>query len=142
MNLVLAAMGHNLGARKTISVVRKHSYLNLQEAFHTDALVNPNEALASTILHRIRYPRGMGAVSVIDQIDAELGEIVLSPGSPAVDKQVMELDIPKGVILALVERGKEVFVPKGSTTLKENDHLLFFSSRDNLHKALSVLGAE
>jgi len=54
----------------------------------------------------------------------------------------MELDIPKGVILALVERGKEVFVPKGSTTLKENDHLLFFSSRDNLHKALSVLGAE
>jgi len=142
MNLVLAAMGHNLGARKTISVVRKHSYLNLQEAFHTDALVNPNEALASTILHRIRHPRGMGAVSVIDQIDAELGEIVLSPGSPAVGKQVMELDIPKGVILALVERGREVFVPKGSTTLEENDHLLFFSSRDNLHKALAVLGAE
>ena len=104
--------------------------------------MNPNEALASTILHRIRYPRGMGAVSVIDQIDAELGEITLTPASPAVEKKVMELDIPRGVILALVERGEEVFVPKGSTVLKENDHLLFFSSRDNLHKALAALGAE
>jgi trk system potassium uptake protein TrkA len=142
MNLVLSAVARNLGARKTIAVIRKSSYLELQEAFHADALVNPNEALASTILHRIRYPRGMGAVSVIDQIDAEMGEITLTPDSPAAGKKVMDLELPKGVILALVERGAEVFVPKGDTVLKENDHLLFFSSRDHLHKALDTLGAD
>jgi trk system potassium uptake protein TrkA len=141
-NLVLSAVGHSLGARKTIAVVRKHGYLDLQEAFTADALVNPNEALASTILHRIRYPRGTGAVSVIDQIDAEMGEITLAGDSPAVGRKVMELDIPKGVILALVERKATVFVPKGDTLLEEGDHILFFSSRDNLHKALAALGAD
>ncbi len=142
MNLVLSAMGRKLGARKTIAVIRKSSYINLQDAFQADALVNPNEALASTILHRIRYPRGIGSVSVIDQIDAEMGEITLTAGSPAVGQKVMDLGLPKGVILALVERGTEVFVPKGSTVLKENDHLLFFSSRDHLQKALTALGTD
>ncbi len=141
-NLVLSTVGRNLGARKTIAVVRKKSYLNLQGAFATDALVNPNEALASTILHRIRYPRGMGAVSVIDQIDAEMGEFTLPQGSSVIGIPIMSAGFPRGVILAFVERGNTVFVPNGGTVLEEGDHLLFFSSRDNLRRTLTLLGAD
>ena len=54
----------------------------------------------------------------------------------------MDLNIPRGVILALVERGSAVFVPKGGTVLEEGDRILFFSSRDNLHRALAALGAD
>ncbi|AIF97928.1 MAG: potassium/proton antiporter [Alteromonas sp.] len=53
----------------------------------------------------------------------ELIEIELPYGSPAVGLTISELSLPEGTIIALVARGEETLIPKGSITLQEDDQV-------------------
>ena len=53
----------------------------------------------------------------------ELIEIELHYGSPAVGLTISELSLPEGTIIALVARGEETLIPKGSITLQEDDQV-------------------
>jgi trk system potassium uptake protein TrkA len=51
-----------------------------------------------------------------------------------------QLGIPKGVLVALVGRGKNVFVPDGSTRLKSGDHIILFASTAQMPEAAEFFG--
>jgi trk system potassium uptake protein TrkA len=100
-----------------------------------DAVVNPNEALASVILRYVRYPGDLKALSIIEKIDAEMLEIVLPKGHAVEDAPLMECSVPKGILVALVGRGERVFVPDGNTRLLSGDHLILFASTAKMRAA-------
>ncbi|NLB00380.1 MAG: potassium/proton antiporter, partial [Methanomicrobiales archaeon] len=56
---------------------------------------------------------------------SELLELVIPQGAYAVGKQVVDLGLPKGALIILLEKGGERFVPSGSTTIEAGDTLLF-----------------
>ena len=70
-NILMGVIGKALGARKSIAVVRRDIYNRLDDYITVDALVNPNEALASIIMRYIRYPSGAASLSIIDKIGPE-----------------------------------------------------------------------
>ncbi|MDR1741454.1 MAG: Trk system potassium transporter TrkA [Synergistaceae bacterium] len=146
VNLIYCAIAKSMGARKCIAVVRRRMYLNMPERIPIDSVVDPNEALASVILRYIRYPAHSRALSIIEKIDAEMLEVVMPEGHRLLGIPLMEMDIPKGVLLALVSRnehkgggkGKEearVFVPGGRTCLEAGDHVILFASTDRMPDA-------
>ncbi|MGB0112583.1 MAG: potassium/proton antiporter [Ilumatobacteraceae bacterium] len=53
-----------------------------------------------------------------------LHEVVVGPGSPAVDRQILDLDLPPGVLIVLVRRGTVSFMPQGNTVLAAGDEVL------------------
>jgi trk system potassium uptake protein TrkA len=55
---------------------------------------------------------------------------------------VQNLGLPRGIILALVERGREAFVPSGDTVLRDGDRIILFASNELMPRALEVLGVE
>jgi len=70
-NLLMGVIGRVHGARKSIAVVRRKPLMKLGDYVPVDALVNPNQALASLIMRHVRYPSSSGALSIIEKIDAE-----------------------------------------------------------------------
>ena len=54
----------------------------------------------------------------------QLHEITLHADTHAVDKQLVDLHLPGGVLVVLVRRGHNSFMPQGSTTLHVGDELL------------------
>ncbi len=60
-----------------------------------------------------------------------LQEIVVEPGAEAVGRQLVDLGLPRGVLLVLVRRGPTTFMPQGSTTIEEGDELLVAVERDH-----------
>ncbi|MDR3229988.1 MAG: Trk system potassium transporter TrkA, partial [Synergistaceae bacterium] len=68
VNLIYGAMAKSLGAHKCIAVVRRRLYLDMPDRMPIDAVVDPNEALASVILRYIRYPGRSKALSIIEKI--------------------------------------------------------------------------
>ncbi len=138
-NIMLGVVGKSLGARKSIAVARKTLYQRLDPYISVDAIVNPNQALASVILRYVRYPSGTGTLSIIEKIGAEMLELFISEGSPAIGVPVMELGLPSGILLALVVRKGHVSVPGGTTVLQPEDRIIVFATSDLMDTAVERL---
>ena len=141
-NLLFAVIGKALGARKTIAVARRKIYMKLDNYMSVDAIVNPNNALASVILRHARYKSGGGALSIIEKIDAEMLELVIPTKSPAVGRTIMSLGMPKGMLIALIVRKGDVFVPVGATVIQGGDKVIVFATSDLMPEALDYLGVQ
>ncbi len=141
-NLLIGVVGKALGASKSVAVVRRELLMRLTDYIAVDSMVNPNQALATVIMRQVRYPFGTGALSIIDEIDAEVLELSIPHGSTACGKRIMDLELPKGILIALVSRNGEMFVPWGDNDLKENDEVLIFASEELMPRAVEILGVE
>ncbi|MCK9278022.1 MAG: potassium/proton antiporter [Methanoculleus sp.] len=61
---------------------------------------------------------------------SELIELVVPPDALAVGKQVVDLGLPKGALIILMQKGDERFVPGGSTVIEARDTLLLLTTED------------
>lgn len=62
----------------------------------------------------------------------ELVEIAVSEGSPAINRQIVNLGLPEESLIVLISRGQEILVPNGNTIIKEGDTLLVLADKDAL----------
>jgi cell volume regulation protein A len=64
--------------------------------------------------------------------DSEFVELTVSAKSPAVGRQIVDLHLPKSVLIVLLTRGDSYLTPRGATILQEGDDLLVLSDRQSL----------
>ena len=62
----------------------------------------------------------------------ETREVDIMPNAAVIGKRVMDLKFPEGVTILLINRGSKFLIPKGPTTIEENDTLLLFGEREKL----------
>ena len=142
LNLIYCVIAKTMGAKKTIAVVTRKDYQQLTASMPVDAVVDPNEALANLILRIVHYPKHTLAYSMIENIDAEMLEVVLPEGLPLVGMTLAELKLQKGVVVALLARGEQVLVPSGATRLLAGDRVILFALTDMMHDAAKLFGAD
>ncbi len=70
----------------------------------------------------------------------DLAEIHVTPGSPAVGKQIVDLHLPSDVLLVLVGRGDDMIVPRGSTVIEEGDTVLVMAPASAAERVGAALG--
>jgi cell volume regulation protein A len=83
--------------------------------------------LVARWLHIGRPAEPSPAVSVeihaLRQVDGEIVDYTVQPGSLVAGLQLRELALPDGVLVSLIVRGQEVVMPRGSSTLLPGDHV-------------------
>jgi cell volume regulation protein A len=72
-------------------------------------------------------------------IQGDLVEIELPSQSPAVGKQIVELGLPPGALIALIGRGDQFLVPKGNTVLEADDRILLLANQAVLEQTRDCL---
>ena len=127
LNLIYCAIAKQMGAKKTIAIVKRKDYQDAVNYMPVDAIVDPNEALANVILRFVHYPKHTLAFSMIERINAEMLEVVMPEHNELAGKSLMELKLPKGVIIALLGRGDDVLLPTGATRILAGDHVILFA---------------
>ncbi|MDY3868187.1 MAG: Trk system potassium transporter TrkA [Pyramidobacter sp.] len=142
MNTIIASLASVLECRKTIAVVRNAVYDELEGALPVDVFLNPNVTLASTFLRHIRYPNTAGILSLIDRIGAEMLEFVLKDGNPVIGRRIMDLDLPKGILIAMIRRGSAYLVPGGGETLHSGDVISIFAMTELMPEAMRIFEAD
>ncbi len=71
----------------------------------------------------------------------ELIEVDLPEDSPIVGKQILELNLPKSVLIVLIHRSNKYISPTGDTVMKPNDHLLIMvEGKEAAEKAYKAFG--
>ncbi len=130
-NLLMALMAKQSGVRKSIAKISRSNYIKIIDRLKIDAAINPVYITASSIL---KYIRGGKVVSVSLLLggNAEVTEIIIDKDLPCVGKKLIDLAMPKGMIIGAVVRDNDVIIPKGNTELKANDRIVVFCLSENL----------
>lgn len=139
-NLMLAVLAKTLGASKSIAVVRNHNYLGMTNHIPVDAIVNRNQTLADVITRSVRYPGTSNVLTVLEEISAEAVETTVASGSAADGKKLMELTMPEGSLIGLLDRGGEMLIPTGQTELRGGDKIIIFGTAASMEAALAIFG--
>jgi potassium/hydrogen antiporter len=66
-------------------------------------------------------------IEMKDDAHNELIELDLLPGSQAIGKPVVQLQLPKNVLIVLIHRNGRYITPNGDTILEAKDHLLLMA---------------
>lgn len=141
-NLMLAVLAKTLGASKSIAVVQRPTYLEMTSHIPVDAIVNRNQTLADAITRSVRYPGSSRVLTVMEEISAEAVEITIPPKAPAAGKSLIELRMPQGSIIGLLERNNEMFIPTGHTILNAGDKIVLFGTASVINAAMRPFGEE
>lgn len=70
---------------------------------------------------------------------ARLVEVTLADDSPAADKPIMELDVPRDATVVAVVRQNHVVVPRGDTVLQVGDEVLALVTPDSEDRVKTIL---
>ena len=125
-NLLAALLTKHLGAKKVVPLLKRSEYIPLVTRVGIDAAVSPRLSTANRILQHVRGGRIL-QLEVMERNRAEAMELEVPEGSRAAGKQVLDLHLPKGAIIAAVERGEDVVIPRGDTTILAGDKLVVFA---------------
>ena len=70
---------------------------------------------------------------------AKLAEVTLAEGSPAADREIVELGFPREATVVAVLRKDRVVVPRGDTVLRVGDEVIVLVAGDNEAEVRAIL---
>jgi trk system potassium uptake protein len=125
VNMLVALLAKNLGARRVIPLIHRVEYMTLVEPMGLDAAVSPRISAANSILRFIRKGP-ITSVATLKEGGAEAMETVVGAESRILGRPLKEIDFPEGALLGVIIRGDRVIMPRGEDALEEGDHAVFF----------------
>ncbi|HSJ34924.1 MAG TPA: Trk system potassium transporter TrkA [Acidimicrobiia bacterium] len=134
VNITACLVAKAMGAASTVARFNRIDYVSLLAGVGIDAAVSSRLLAASAILRFVRHGDIQQVVAFSDT-DAEAIEVDVAAGAPAVGASLIELTLPRGVVVGGISRGGTTFVPDGSTRIREGDRIIFFSLPDNIEES-------
>ncbi|NLY46995.1 MAG: Trk system potassium transporter TrkA [Tissierella sp.] len=124
-NLLMALMAKQEGVNKCIAKISRPNYSKIIDRLDLDAALNPIYITASNILKHIRGGKVI-SVSLLIGGNGEVTELIVGKDSPFIDKPLMDLKLPKGIIIGAIIRNGGVIIPKGNVSIHQNDRIVVF----------------
>ena len=124
-NLLMALMAKQEGVSKCIAKISRPNYSKVIDRLDLDAAFNPIYITASNILKHIRGGKVI-SVSLLIGGDGEVTELIVGKESPFINKPLMDLNLPKGIIIGAIVRKGDVIIPKGNVALHQDDRIVVF----------------
>ena len=125
VNMLCCLSGKKLGVKNTVARVRTMEYFRqmvfLKDELGLSLVLNPEQAAAAEISRILRFPSA-AKVDSFAKGRAEMVEHTVEAGSPLCSLRLDRLRSKHGgILIAVVERGEDVFIPRGDFVLQEGD---------------------
>lgn len=133
-NILSSSLAKYHGCKRTISLVTTQNYDPIIRSLSIDAVVQPNLVTISSILKHVRR----GKIQAVHSLREEFGEIIeadLLETSRLIGPPFSEIELPKGIMIACIIRGKLVIFPNDRTILESKDHLIVIAEKAQIKKA-------
>ena len=145
LNLLCCTVAKRAGDCAAIARVRTPDYSRdityLREKLGLTMIINPDlEAARETA--RILYLPTALEVNSFAHGQTEMVKFKLPAGNILVGKSVMELgrDIYSDILICVIQRGDEIYIPDGSFVMEEGDIISFVASRAHIRGFLKNIG--
>lgn len=140
-NILVSLLAKRLGAKRTMAVVSRLSYVSLVSNLGVDVVLNPQVASVDRVLRRTRKGEVL-RVATLGADAAEAMEAVVGENSELAGRPLREIRFPKEAIIGAVVRREGVTIPHGDTVLQRGDRVVIFSKRTAIREVESLLQLE
>lgn len=128
-NILSSMLAKRLGARKVMSLINRHAYVDLMENEGAiDVAISPQQITISGLLAHVR--RGdVVAVHSLRRGAAEAIEAIAhgdKGNSKVVGRAIADIKLPAGTTIGAVIRGEEVIMAHHDVVIENEDHLILF----------------
>lgn len=124
-NLVTCLLAKHLQVRKTVALLSNGAYIPISQSIGLDAAVNTKLAVSREVM---RFLRGkhVKSVATVHGLDAEILEIEARPRATITNDVLMNLKLPKGLLIAAVTKGNDIEIATGLTQINAGDRAYIF----------------
>ncbi|NLY36598.1 MAG: Trk system potassium transporter TrkA [Tissierellia bacterium] len=146
INMISAIMANKIGADYTIARVRTpenyQSFSFVEDSLGIHMMINPELEAAKKIFLELEFPFALNVDTFANNL-VSLVKVSIDVGS-----SLGGMDLPSfkkrysSLIVCIIERNGEVFIPKGDSVLREGDHIHVTGRPADLEKFYSSLGAQ
>jgi trk system potassium uptake protein len=141
-NILSSMLVKRLGAKKVMSLINRHAYVDLMESEGTiDVAISPQQITISGLLAHVR--RGdVVAVHSLRRGAAEAIEAIAhgdKTTSKVVGRRIDQVKLPEGTTIGAIIRGEEVIMAHHDIEIQNEDHLILFLLDKNKFNAVEKL---
>lgn len=119
-NLMIAALAKEIGCPKSIAQITNGQILPILEKVGVLAALSPRVNVANRILSILDEETTLSVASLSCDT-AKIIELRVSPSSKVVGIPISDLDLPKGLLIAVIERQGRVMIGRGNRVLCPED---------------------
>lgn len=138
LNLMLALLARHLSGNRTRTVVRvsRNEYVELMEKVGVDVVLSARLLSAAEVLAFARRG-GVVSVSLLEGAKAEAVEVIVQDGAPVAGKRLMDVKLPREVLVCAYVRGDgAAVIPNGMTVLQPGDRTILFIQTQGAQKVM------
>jgi len=139
-NLVAGLLARRLGAGRSIVAIDNPAMASMVGDIGIDAIISERLLAIGQMLQLIRGGGVRSGAALLGD-EVEIIEVEAERGSRIISAPLMELGLPRGVLVAALHRGDELVMPKGSDQLAPGDRLLIVVMADLVSKLTDYLEA-
>ena len=126
-NVMNCLMARKRGVDYTITQISRTEYVPVIKSLEVvDRIVSPYESLTRGILHYLRS-RNVRAATLLHSLPGELLDVAVVPKSKHIGQSLSDVRFPRGSIVAVILRGKDVITATGGEVIQADDRLLVFA---------------
>ena len=141
VNILSSLLAKRAGALISLTLINNSNYSSLLTNIGVDMTIDPKIITISKILEKVRGGKIRNDYSIGDGF-GEVIEADIQSDSSLCNKNLKELNLPKGIRIGSILRDKKVIIPNSQTIFKENDDVVFFAETNcikTLEKLLSKI---
>lgn len=143
-NILLSLYAKKIGNMKLVTKINRIAFDEVIKELDLDTVIHPKDITAE---HIIRYVRSMKNslgtnVETLHKIidnKAEAVEFVIRKKSRVTDIPLQELRIKKGILVACINRGGKVIIPRGMDSIKIRDSVVIITQQKGLNDIEDIL---
>ena len=123
-----------------IAKISRESYGEIVANMGIDMVLNPLNISANNIARYIQGTKRVLSSTLING-QAEIIEITAAERMPITGRAIRNLNLPDGILIFAIHRGREVIIPGGDTVILDGDKVLMIamlSESDALEPLINV----
>ncbi len=133
LNIINAVYAKTLGAKRSIVLVNKSSYVNIASNLGIDVAISPVDSMVDSILKYIRNSN-IRSVHSISGGKVEVTELSVTASNRMVGKKIKEIKLPRDSLILSVSRENADIIPDGDLSLQGGDHLIVITRKESVPK--------
>ncbi len=139
-NLMMALTAKELGTKNAIAIVNQEEHVEMFKNANVSMLENPDMTVARHLYLSAKRPRIKDFIT-IGRGKAEIFEVVVPENSRAAGKELSQLNIKKGIVVA-IERNSDVIMPTGDAVIEAGDLVTVFAKTKEVDAISSIFTRE
>ncbi|MDC7994506.1 Trk system potassium transporter TrkA [Altibacter sp. HG106] len=122
-NIMSCLVAKSKGVKKAIALVENMDYFQLSQSIGIDTLINKKLLAANNIFRHVRKGEVV-AMTMLNNMNAELLEFMVTPSAEVANKLIKDIDFPRSAIIGGIIRNGEGIIALGDFEIKTGDRIV------------------